>query len=62
MTDQLPARLRDAAEWVTGSTYMVVARRTSPEGGLLHYSTAQALARARAEEYVIERFSGGPPQ
>ena len=44
MTDQLPARLRDAAEWVTGSTYMVVARRTSPEGGLLHYSTAQALA------------------
>ena len=55
MTAKLPARLRDAAEWVTGSTYMVVARQTSPEDGLLHYSTAQALARARPEEYVIER-------
>ena len=51
----LPARLRDAAEWVTGSTYMVLARQTSPEDGLLHYSTGQALARARPAEYVIER-------
>jgi len=51
----LPARLRVAAEWVTGSTYMVLARQTSPEDGLLHYSTAQALARARPGEYVIER-------
>ena len=56
MTDApLPAHLRDAAEWVTGSTYMVVARQTSAEDGLLHYSTAQALARARPEEYVIEQ-------
>jgi hypothetical protein len=55
MTAKLPARLRDAAEWVAGSTYVVVARQTSPEGGLLHYSTAQALVRARPEEYVIER-------
>jgi hypothetical protein len=51
----LPARLRDAAAWVTGSSYMVLARQTSPEDGLLHYSTAQALARARPGEYVIER-------
>ena len=52
---KLPAHLRDASEWVTGSTYMVVARQTSPEDGLLHYSTAQALAHARPEDYVIER-------
>jgi hypothetical protein len=52
---KLPARLRDAAEWVTGSTYMVLARQTRPEDGLLHYSTAQALARARPDLYVIGR-------
>ena len=52
---KLPAHLRDASEWVTGSTYLVVARQTRPEDGLLHYSTAQALARARPGEYVIER-------
>jgi hypothetical protein len=51
MTDPTEA----AARLVDQHKRMVIAKRTDPDAGLLHYQTAQALARRHPDKYVIER-------